>query len=97
MRLDGVYMSSWELQLLRRLEEGGRVGVRMRRMDAFSAPHGRIQCIVELASIGGLALLVRVCLRWFPALVSGCLYMPSHCVSLWRVHSGVDRQVELNR
>ena len=28
-----------------------------------------------------LALLVRVCLWWFPALVSACLCMPDHDVS----------------
>ena len=30
-----------------------------------------------------IAFLVRVCLRWFPALVSDCLYMPQHCVFLF--------------
>ena len=35
-----------------------------------------------LACVSGLAFLVRVCRRWFPALVSDCLYMPSYCVSL---------------
>ena len=37
---------------------------------------------VWLACVGRLAFLVRVCLRCFPALVSDCLYMPNHCVSL---------------
>ena len=35
-----------------------------------------------LACVRGMAFLVRVCLRWFPALVSDCLYMPNHCISL---------------
>ena len=35
-----------------------------------------------LACVGGLAFLMRVCLRWFPALVSDCLRMPNHLVSL---------------
>ena len=36
----------------------------------------------SLAYVGGLAFLMCVCLRWFPALVSDCLYMPHHHVSL---------------
>ena len=36
---------------------------------------------VLLASVGRLAFLLRVCLRWFPALVSDYLYMPNPCVS----------------
>ena len=38
--------------------------------------------VVVLACVGGLACLVRVCLWWFPALVSDCLCMPGYCVSL---------------
>ena len=37
-----------------------------------------------LACVGGLAFIVRVCLRWFPALVSDCLRMPNHHVSLYK-------------
>ena len=35
-----------------------------------------------MACVGGLAFLVRVCLRWFPALVSYFLCMLNHHVSL---------------
>ena len=35
-----------------------------------------------LACVDGLAFLMRVRLRWFPALVSDCLRMPDHHVSL---------------
>ena len=35
-----------------------------------------------LACVGGLTFLMRTCLRWFPALVSDCLRMPNHRVSL---------------
>ena len=38
-----------------------------------------------LACVGGLAFLIRVCLRWLPALVSDCLCMPSHHVSLYHL------------
>ena len=37
---------------------------------------------VWLVCVGGLAFLVRVYLRCFPALVSDCLCIPNHCVSL---------------
>ena len=33
-----------------------------------------------LACIGGLAFLMRVCLRWFPALVPDCFCIPHHRV-----------------
>ena len=36
----------------------------------------------SLKCVGGLAFLTCVCLRWFPALVSGCLCVPHHCISL---------------
>ena len=36
-----------------------------------------------LACVGGLAFLIRLCLRWFPALVSDCPGMPNHHVSLY--------------
>ena len=36
----------------------------------------------SLACVGELAFLIRVCLRWFPALVSGCLCMPYQHISL---------------
>ena len=36
----------------------------------------------SLACFGGLAFIVRVCLQRFPALVSDCLRMPTHRVSL---------------
>ena len=32
------------------------------------------------ACVGRLAFLMRVCLRWLPALASGCLFMPHHHV-----------------
>ena len=35
-----------------------------------------------LACVGGLAFRMRLCLRWFPALVSDCLCIPHHHVSL---------------
>ena len=37
---------------------------------------------LHLVHCGRLAFLVRVCLRWFPALLSYCLCMPNYCVSL---------------
>ena len=37
---------------------------------------------VLLACVGGLAFLVRVCLRWLPALVTNCLCMLNHHISL---------------
>ena len=45
-----------------------------------------------LACVGGLAFLMRVCLRWFPALNSDCLCMPNHHVSLYRASSVQLRQ-----
>lgn len=35
-----------------------------------------------VACVGGLAVLTRVCRRWFPALVSDFLRLPNHRVSL---------------
>ena len=37
---------------------------------------------VLLSCVGRLVFLMRVCLRWFPALASGCLCMPQHCVPI---------------
>ena len=37
--------------------------------------------VALLACVGGLAVIVRVCLWWFPALVSDCVCMLNHCVS----------------
>ena len=39
-------------------------------------------CAALLACVGGQAFIVRVCLRWFPALVSDCLRMPNRHDSL---------------
>ena len=36
---------------------------------------------VLLACVGGLAFVVRVCLQWFPALVSDCLRMLNNHIS----------------
>ena len=38
--------------------------------------------VALLACVGGLAFLMHVCLRWFPALVPACLCIPHNCVSL---------------
>ena len=43
---------------------------------------------VMLACVGRLASLVRVCLRWSPAVVSICLCMPSHHVSSYHESAG---------
>ena len=38
--------------------------------------------VALLACVGGLTLIVRVCIWWFPALVPACLCIPHHRVSL---------------
>ena len=38
--------------------------------------------VALLACVGGLTFIVRVCLEWFPALVSDCVCMPGYCISL---------------
>ena len=44
-------------------------------------------CAAFSACVGRLAFLMRVCFRCFPVLVSGCLCMPHHCVSLQHASS----------
>ena len=52
--------------------------------------------LCSVAGLRWLAFLMRVCLRWFPALVSDCLCMSIHHVSLQHilkdVFTGWDRQ-----
>ena len=47
-----------------------------------TAPWFRGVVVCGSCRAGGLALLVRACLRWFTALVSDCVCMPNHTVAL---------------
>ena len=50
-----------------------------------------------LACVGGLAFLMRACLRWFPAQVSDCMRMLNQHVSLYQVISELHKSPSMEK